>query len=417
MSLVAALIVKDLRRRIASPAGVLLNLAIPIAIAGTMALAFSGYSNDGKKGPILRIAVVDLDKSPLSNMLAGSSQNSEASKYLETRVAATREEGLKIMRDEDLAAMLVIPQGFGDALLGGNKAELVLVKNPSLSIMPVVAQQGAEVVALYASAGSRLLGADAGHMKDLVEGKGWDDAAGTAAMITAVYGRIKAADNLLFPPIIEVKTEKASGGTGGGFNFLSWMYPGVMIMGLLFVGILQMRDLLREREGGTLRRQLTSPATASQILVAKVLSVAIVVGVTFLIFAAVGSIAFSVHWGAPGPFLSVAILIVLAVTGFSALLFSMVRTERQGDAIGGILVMLMSLLGGSFVPPQLLPAALGSISLFTVNYWGQEALRALATGGGWDQVAAHTAILAAMAVVFTGAGMMLLARRHMRGAL
>jgi ABC-type multidrug transport system permease subunit len=419
MRTILILILKDLRRRLADPAGFLLNLSIPLAMAGMLALVFGGSAGGRQIAPKLRLVVVDLDESPLSGILTGASQNPQAAERMEIRRAPNREEGLRILRDEEYAAMLVIPKGFSQGLLGGEHVDLDLIKNPSQNIMPVVAQQGAEVVALYLSAGARVLGDEAPRLSKLmVDGKGWNDTVGLAAMLATLYSRVDAAGNLLFPPIIEVneQTDKKQD-AGGGLSWMSWMFPGMVVMGLLFTSLTQMRDLLRERDAGTLRRQLASPLGAGQIILAKVLSVAAVVAVALALLMTIGGFALGIRWGDPFLLAAVSALLVMAVTGFAAMVFALVRTERQGDAFGGVLTMLMSMLGGAFVPPQILPEWLRGVSYFTVNHWGNGALRALATGGSLAQAAPFMAALAAMGVVFTGLGMVLLGRRHMKGAL
>ena len=72
----------------------------------------------------------------------------------------------------------------------------------------------------------------------------------------------------------------------------------------------------------------------------------------------------------------------------------------------------MSLLGGAFIPPNALPEAIRGISRFTLNYWGNESLRALSLGGGWEQLGAHLPALGAMAFVFTAVGVVLLRRGY-----
>ena len=418
MRLILVLVAKDLRRRIADPAGLLLNLAIPLAIAGMMALAFGGRGG-APSTPVMRIVAVDLDETPISGFLTGASQSPEAAGRIEIKRAASRDEGLAFMHDGEFAATLVIPSGFSDALLGGNRTQLELVKNPAQNIMPVVAQQGGEVVALYLSVAGRLLGDEAPRIRELLDGGGWGDSAGLAAMLSTLYSRVNASRDLLFPPIIEVretqkrKTEDAA----GGINWMAWMYPGILVMGLLFTGVTQMRDLLYERTAGTLKRQLAAPLGAAQVLLAKVLSVALVVAVAHVSLLAVGWAAFGVEWGAIGPLAAVSALLVLAVTGFAALIFAVVRTERQGDAFGGILTMLMSMMGGAFIPVQALPEWLRDLSRFTVNHWGNEALRALSSGGGWAEVRTYMMALALLGTISTGLGVLLLRTRHMRGAL
>jgi len=415
-----SLAAKDLRRRLAAPAGLLINLAIPLAIAGMMAMAFggsSGGSSSDRAVPVLRLVVVDEDDSPLSELLAGSSQNRDAAERLAVLRADNRDAGLRLLREEEAAAMFIIPKGFGEALLGGNPARLELVRNPAQSIMPEVASQGAGVVALYLSVGRRLLGDDGPRLRALFDGNGWEDSAGLALSLAAVYTRVKASDQLLFPPLISIGKSSRESDGAQGFDFMGWMYPGLLVMGLLFVGVSQMSDLLRERVAGTLRRQLSSPLGVGRLLTAKVLSVGIVVAVVHVLLVAAGSAVFGIHWGDPFSLTVVSLLLVLTVTGFAALLFSLVRTERQGDAAATISIMVMSLMGGAFIPPQMMPAPLRAASNITLNHWGQEALRALTSGQGWEGARPFLGPLAGLAAAFILGGVFLLRRRHLTGAL
>lgn len=417
MRLLASLVAKDLRRRVAEPAGILVSFAIPLALSGAMALAFGNRGGEPQT-PVMRLLFLDLDDTPLTSFIAGSSQNPEAAKRMVVKPVHSREEGLRLLKDEEYNAILVLPRGFSDDLLEGRRTEIEIVKNPAQRFMPVVAEQGAEVVSLYLTVGRRFLGDDAERLQKLFEGNGWDDAAGIAAMITSAYLRVRAADSYLFPPIIEAKTSQTKAAAGqGGFDLMGWMYPGMVVMGLLFVGTTQMGDLLRERAGGTLKRQLAAPVSPVLVLLSKVIGTAAVLSISAAVLIGMGTLAFGIHWGPPLPFLTTVILLVLACTGFSALLFALVRTERQGDAFGGILIMVMSLLGGAFVPEQAMPPVLRSISLFTVNRWGHAALRELTGGRGWEAIGGYLAVLAAMGFVFTLAGGLLLRSRHLRGAL
>ena len=418
MPMILVLTMKDLRRRLADPWAVLTAMMIPIVIAGMMILAFGRRSRGAEADtPKLRIIVVDLNEGPMAGIISGASRNPEAAKRLDLSQAPTREEGLRRLRDEDYAAMLVIPKGFIESFLDSKPVEIELIKNPSQQIMPVVAEQGAEVVALYLSAAARLLGEDAARLRRLVDGEGWDDTIGIAAMIADLYIRVRNADDIIFPPIVEFENRKAGAAAGapGGFDFVSWMFPGMIVMGLLFAGTTQMKDLLREREARTLRRQLTAPVGAGTIIAAKVLSGAIVVGACHLVLLAAGAFGFGIDWGPPLPLLAASILLVLTATGFGALLYCIVRTERQGDAFSGILIMVMSLLGGTMIPAQVLPAPMRKVAVFTVNHWAQETFRSLAAGRGFEAIGTNLAVLAAMALLFTATGAAVMRRRHLAG--
>lgn len=423
MRTIFALLAKDLRRTVAAPSGLLVSLAIPLAISGTMALAFGNLGGgDGPAVPRLELVMVDEDKGPLSNWLMGAAQNDQVAKHLLTVRAETRGEGLELMQEQGHHAMLVIPRGFSEDVLDSRAVVLELIKNPARSVMPIVAQQGMEVVGLYGSVGARILpeGA-AARAKDLFEGEGWDDTVGIAAMITDTYIRVKRSESLLFPPIIKVsKNEKdvpEEEDAAGGFDFLTWMYPGMMVMALLFVGLNQMKSLLVEQSDGTMRRLLAGPVSPAQLLVSKILASSVAVAGAVLLLLAIGTAAFGFSWGGLLPLAATVVAMVFAVTGFSAVLYSVVRTQNQGDALGGILVIFMSMLGGTMVPLQVLPDFLKQVSRFTLNYWGNEAFRTLAGGGGWSALSAHLPILAGLALAFTALGTALLRQRHLRGTV
>ena len=417
MRTILVLILKDLRRRLADPAALLMNLAIPVVMAGLMAIAFGGRQGSDR-APVLRLVVVNLDGGPVGRALAGATQNPEAAGHLEIRQAKDRDEGLRRLREEESAALVVIPKDFSKDLLEGRQVALEILKNPAQSIMPVVAQQGAEVAALYLSVGARLLKGDGRRIEDLFEGRGWEDSAAVAAFVVDVYTRVRNFGGLLMPPVIEVATKKEETATKeGAFDFLTWMYPGMMVMGLLFTGLGQMRDLLREAAAGTLRRQLVAPLGAGRLLVSKVVSVAAVGGIAFVFLLLIGWGAFGMRWSAPLALGVTAAAVLLATTGFAALLYSVVRTERQGDTFGTILVMLRSLLGGTMFPPQIVPAWLQGFSRLTISFWGNEALRGVSAGGGWEKVQGDLLILVVLGISFTVAGVFMLRRRHLRGAL
>jgi len=417
MKSLPVLIAKDLRRRLADPAGLLLNLSIPLVMAGLLALAFGGSGKDDNV-QVLRLLVVNHDDGPVGRALAGATQNPEAAGRLEIKQVKDRDEGLRRLREEESAALVVIPQDFSKDVLEGRRVTLEILKNPAQSIMPVVAQQGAEVAALYMSGGARLLQGQGRRIEDLFDGRGWADAAAVAALVSDVYTRLRRVDGLLVPPVVEVEETKETAEKGkGGLDFMSWMYPGMMMMGLLFAALGQMRDLMKEGTSGTLRRQLTAPIGASTLLVAKIVTVAAVSAISFVLLAALGRWAFRMRWGDPLALALTGAAAVLATTGFAALLYAVVRTERQGDTFGTIAVMLMSILGGTMFPPQAMPAWMGGLSRMTISFWGNAALRGATAAADPGDAPGALPVLLALGMSLTIAGALLLRRRHMKGAL
>jgi hypothetical protein len=352
-----------------------MSLAIPLAMAGMMALVFGSTGDEDKTRPCGLWSSIRGNDSRLGSS-SPARRSTRAAKHFDIlRVYWPRGAG----EDAAMGTALLVPWA-AENLLDGKAFEQGSLRNPAQAIMPIAAKQMTEVLALYLSVAMRLVGDDGPKLRLLLEGEGWGNAAGIAVLATTVYAKVQSSRTLLFPPILKVEQVRdaaeaeaaaAGGRPKGAFNFMGWMYPGMAVMGLLFVALNQMRDLLREREGGTLRRMLASPATVSQVLLGKVLGVAAISAIALTLLLAIGAAAFGIDWGSPLPLAGVSLLLVFTVTGFAALVLAVVRTERQADTVG-VVVMLMSLLGGSFFPTQIFPPWLQKVALVTLNYWGRQ---------------------------------------------
>src|SRR5271157_803200 len=86
------LLAKDLRRALRNPLPWLINLIVPLAMTTLLGLVFGGHSDSGALGRI-RFAVVDEEKTLLSDFLRGAANQREGGKYLEP-VFMEREEAL-----------------------------------------------------------------------------------------------------------------------------------------------------------------------------------------------------------------------------------------------------------------------------------------------------------------------------------
>src|SRR5271165_1121909 len=76
------LLAKDLRRAWRNPLPWLINLIVPLAMTALLGLVFGGSSGGTALGRI-RFAVVDEDKSVLSDFLRGAANQNKAGEHLE----------------------------------------------------------------------------------------------------------------------------------------------------------------------------------------------------------------------------------------------------------------------------------------------------------------------------------------------
>src|SRR5258706_11285664 len=131
MRTILILVQKDLRRRLADPSALLVSLAIPLVMVTLMALAFGGKGSEEDKAPPLRLVVANYDTGPIGRMVAGSTQNPEAAKRLESRQTTSRDRGLRLLRRGEEAALVVIPKDFSKDLFEGRRVGLRVRKKPA----------------------------------------------------------------------------------------------------------------------------------------------------------------------------------------------------------------------------------------------------------------------------------------------
>ena len=143
MSFVLLTAKHDLLRRARDPLALLVWLAIPMAIAGLLNLAFGGGSGSVPRAKVL---VVDQDDTFLSQFLLGAMGQQQGGELPFEAEGVTLEEGEARIEDGDASALLVIPAGFAEALLEETPIELRLVKNPAQTILPNIVEEASKLL-------------------------------------------------------------------------------------------------------------------------------------------------------------------------------------------------------------------------------------------------------------------------------
>ena len=404
-----ALIRKDLVRRWRSPASTLVMLAFPFMMAGLIG-SISGGSG-GEPEFTLKVFLLDREDGVLGGFLAGASQQRDDGNNLE--IVPVGEEGFARMEKGEASAMLIIPERFTDRLLDGEDVSLQLVLNPAESIKPEIARQGAEVIATYLdvlvqSGGDRL-----GHLRDLLDADEMPPLVVVTAITGEIYAEMVRAEPILFPPVVRVVRDKAAGEKTEQANVFGYILVMVSVMSVIFVAIRAVTDLYEDQRTGMLRRQLGTPLSVSRLVAAKCVFAALFGAAVMAILLVAG--AFFGWFGSGVPVVSVllhAVAFSMSAAGLITVVVALVRTEKQAGIVSWVLVMVMSVLGGSMLPLEMIPPAIQQFSRFTLNYWAIEGfLDLMVRGRGAAAALPATALLAGLGVVLLTIGQHLMKRR------
>jgi len=416
---IPGMVLKDLRRDLRQPLGILLTLAFPLLFAGLLAVTFGG--GDGPP-PRVELLVQDLDDDLVSNAVLAAFGAEEMATHFDVRQVGDDGPG-RIERGE-ASALLRIPAGFTAAYLRGEPTALELVRNPAQGILPEVAEQISASLAEVLSAGSFVLREPLERLDRL---RADPETAWSASSFTEVAasagGAIETASSRLFPPAItlEVGTLAAPDGAGAGGNagfgalFLS-VLPGIAVFALFMIGDQVMRDILVEQDAGTLRRQLAGPLGAGTVVAGKVAHTAVVACLALVILSLSGWLAAGRSIDALG-FAALALALIVAVTGTAALIYGLARNQRQGATLASVVYMVFAFVGGSFIRTDGLPALLQRMAPFTPFHWANRGFETLLhDGGGLVDVLPRIGLLAAFGLVGVLAGSRLLNARLLRAS-
>ena len=197
---VVATAIKDVRRQLADPVGLLTWMGLPLAIGGLIVLIYAGGAS-----PRGRLLVADEDESFLSGLVGGAAVQGPVAELFDVTPVDV-EEGRRIMDAGDASALVVLPAGLQEAVLGEGTAEIRLVTNPAQRILPGMIEEALEIAVELAFYGERLLGEPAGRILDgPPDGGSFFSNEAVAELSTAINTRLRELEDTLSPPVLTVE--------------------------------------------------------------------------------------------------------------------------------------------------------------------------------------------------------------------
>ena len=406
---------RDLLRYWRNPIRTALLFAVPLVMAGVFALAFGGGGGDQIT---IKVLLFDEGDSLLSRFLEGAGDSSRSDQRLE--VVPVGEEGYEMMEHGEASALIHLPEDFTADYLDGNQTTIGVVKNPSERFLPKIVDEGVRIGAVGLSEASQVFRAELAQMGDFAREEKFPADLAVANLSAGVNHNLRGLERFLFPPVVALESvslrSEEEEEVGGSFNILAYVLPGFSIMGILFIAQSATRDILRDRESGLLRHLLTAPVSVNDYLGGKCLSVFAVTALGFALLVLIG-IAAGIHWGPVTAVVPLMLASALATAGLLILIMSLVGSERQGDTLTTMIIIVSSMLGGAFMPVSQMPSFLKPISAATLVYWSTEGFsKLIIRGGGLTDIVPNLAVLTVVGLILMLIGALVLKRKIERGA-
>ncbi|WP_277682099.1 ABC transporter permease [Saccharomonospora azurea] len=366
----AAIAAKDLRQNSRSAATIFVGIVTPFLLILLMDLLVGGV----KVGGPVPIGVLDQDRSTTSAEFSTLLDGLEDRGVVEASVLAEGDDPVAVLDDRELAAVVVVPDGFGDAVTGDSAVPpLRVIEDPNARVAP-------------------------------------DAVAGIVSSFTQRldHARVQAAVGETTEPVDIVYDESVVG--GGKLDIGTQLAVAMTSLFLLITLQFGGTGVHRERQEGTLARLLAAPVRPSAVVGAKALATFVVGTVSTLVLVGLSALTTSAEWGSP---LGVAVLVVAlaaAATGIVLIVNGVSRTADGATNLLAVVALTVGMFGSGLVP---LPrdGVLGALVSVVPHHWFYEGIRALSAATEWTAALPYAGVLCAFAAVFGTVGVVLVRRR------
>lgn len=402
---------KEFRLLVRDPFAILLWLAIPFSIMLLMNLAFGSRSSGPAPSGILLVA--DHDATFVSSFVSSAfSQGPMASLFT---VEKTGEPAARARLSKgEASALIVIPKGFGDAVLNNRPTQLSFVTNPAQTILPAIAGETLTVL----SEAVHYIHIAAGEEIKLIANQKSPTQAQVASTAIAVHKAVESLLPYVDPPLIELDAPKpeAAVQTQPAFNLLHYLFPGMIFMTVLFLTRGASDSIWTELRLATLHRLLACGVPLHAFVLAKLLAAALLSALVALLALLSGRWLMGVevaNWPAAiGWFTLCSCAWYLLMLCLQALATS----QNRGEIVTSLVIFPSMMLGGAMFPFAMMPDSIAAIGKATPLGWMvvhfESILRGQATAS--SLVVASAAVAAASLVLFA-AGLFAIRKNLLKG--
>ncbi len=386
---------KDLRTYLRDRMALLLGFLLPIVLITTFGFIMGNVGDNSGGMPKVTLWVTDHDNTETSRAFLDSLRESEMLRLRPSKDEATTDTDSieQKVADGDASHVLVIQQGFAQAIQNNEDGSLRLIRDPGRGMEDRLIHFGI-VQALYqvhaqdywavllrkqfAEAGMPAPQLDqftdqATEMSRVI--RQWTDStevnpfANSDESPQGVFGRSTAVTHEdIVPPNRPKLVSFQIAQSVSGVSVMMLMF------GLASCGIM----LLVERDNGTMSRLLAAAVPRNSILLGKVVFAFVVGMAQMFVLLAYGELVFRIGiLRDPFTLFVIATVWTLAATSFGMLIAAFSKTPKQAESLTPIVTLTFAALGGCWYPLQLieLPAVVDWISKCTPTYWAMVAFQ------------------------------------------
>lgn len=380
----------------------LLLLLMPLVLIFILGMVFGPlWSEENPMGQV-QVALVDEDGGPIAQAVR---QGLDQGPFAVTNLSSPTETSRQVQEGK-YAGAIILPAHFSSRLMAGQSASIQVLGDPAQKIKAQVVKQGAERIGAEIAKRQLALRVAMAWVKD--QGLAIPDARAVGSWLNQLEPL--AQSQAQSGGIVINRRAVAQEAIPRAMDYYA---AAMLVMYILFTVSTASGSFLEDMHNGTMVRLSAFPLNRWQLLGGKLLGVFLVGAIQMAILIAFSALLFQVNWGQ-----SLAGLILLlaasllAASGLGILIASLSKTAGQSGNLSAIIILCMSLLGGSMWPLFIMPKWFMTINAVTINRWAMDGFMDLMFyGAGAKEMLRPAAVLLAMGLVYLGLGIWQMGRR------
>jgi ABC-2 type transport system permease protein len=391
MKKILAIAWKDARVRFGSSSELLFFIILPIIFTFLLA----GGTPSGDEDPRIWLFVVDEANTAISQQLIDELENSAAIRPEVT----TREEAQSQFDERQASAVFIIPDGIDIESLQNGSAEVELLQQPN-NLDATVAGR-AILTAIRRVSSSISAAQNAVSQRETIQpfdSKEEKQAYFESSLETAQSIQKNAPERVtVVESLTEDQVEYDPRANSSAGQLITWVFIPLFGISALFA---------YERQRGTLRRLLITPANKAIFLLGTISGQVAMALVQMLLLVGFGILVMRLNWGRePLALFLILVASALAAAAFGTTMGTFIKTEGQASGLSVMFGMVFALMGGCWYPLELFPPAIQNAVKVLPTTWAMQGMLDLVLrGGGLQNVLPEVGVLLGVAVIFFSVG-------------
>jgi len=389
------LAVKDLIQLVRDWKAAAFLVVMPIIFTLMFGLAFGGAG--GETDPRLPVGFVNQDGEHALSGGLWQLLNASAVVRPEVYEGGQMDEVEKRVKEENWAAAIVVPAGYGERTLAGEVVSLTVIVAPG-STAGSAARSEIAAVAGRLSGAAKIARLSAEAYAAQVGFA--DEAARQAFLMQALGDAIEAWQS----PPLTVAVEQSGVTVARPEPPSSYVHtsPGTMVQ-FAIAGLIGTGEILvLERKSRALRRLLTTAISRLEILVGHYLAMFVMILLQLLLLAAFGQFVLGVDYlREPIAILLVMVTTALWTASLGLLIGALAQSEEQVIVFSLIPMFVLAGLGGAWIPLESTNETFRAVGHLTPTAWAMDGFKnIIVRGQGLDSVLLPAGVMLLYAVLF-----------------